>query len=193
MKSLFLIFTLFFSAQSFGQTSADQSQMIKDDKCIPHRDSTTGNITKYICDKNEVNKMQNGNFERIGVQKMEIKKGDVVKNIDGAPVDSTAKAMELYNTMKATGATTLVVDREKSLVNKIKSCLSAIYSNQVKHHRIKNTYTSSNEEFILNTGALCNEIDVTAEIANQSEFRVIARSGNESWSVDQRKELTQLR
>lgn len=164
MKSLFLVFTLFFSAQSFGQASADLSQMLKDGKCIPHRDSTTGKITKYICD-------QNGKFNS---------------------VDSPTKAMELYNTMKVSGATTLVVDREKSLVNRIKSCLSAIYSNQKKHHSAKNTYTSSNEEFVLNTGALCNEIDVIAEIANQSEFRVIAKSGNESWSVDERKELTQL-
>ena len=30
MQYLFLIFTLILSAQSFGQTSADQSQMIKD-------------------------------------------------------------------------------------------------------------------------------------------------------------------
>ena len=163
MKSLFLIFTLIFSIQSFGETSADQSQMIKDGKCIPHRDSNTGNITKYICDKNEVTLTKNGNFERIGVQKMQ--------------------KLELKK----------AVDREDSLVNKIKSCLSAIYAIQVKHHKEKSTYTSSNDEFILNNSALCSEIDVTAEIANQSEFRVIAKSGNKSWSVNQRKELIQLR
>lgn len=64
------------STQAFSLTTVDQAQMIKDGKCIPHRDPATGNITKYICDQNEINQMQNGNFQRLGnqkIKKMEIK------------------------------------------------------------------------------------------------------------------------
>lgn len=76
MKSFFLISTLVLSTQAFSQNTVDQAQMIKDGKCIPHRDSATGNITKYICDQNELNRMQKGNFQQLGTQKikkMEIK------------------------------------------------------------------------------------------------------------------------
>ncbi len=194
MKYLLASVLLVYSIQSFCQ-SAEESQMIKDGKCIPFRDSNTGSITKYICDKNEIGKMQNGHYESLGLQKtqtLKFNKGDVIQEANGEQVDSVQKAMELYNTMKTTGKTKLQVVKQNPLLSKIKSCLAGVYTGQVKFYESKKSYTLNPEEFGLSSNIACGGLDVSAEFANETEFRVVAKSNTDAWSVDERKIITQI-
>src|SRR5262249_36313748 len=43
--------------------------------------------------------------------KLGIKNGDVIKSVDGEPVDSPAKAMELYNSLRSKNQVQLTMDR----------------------------------------------------------------------------------
>ncbi|WP_413575808.1 hypothetical protein ACLVWU_15670 [Bdellovibrio sp. HCB290] len=82
MKSLVILFSVFFTTQAFAITS----QEMRDRGCLPQR-SADGSITM-----------------KCPVQKdgrLNAKAGDVITHINGEAVDSPEKAMELYQATKA--------------------------------------------------------------------------------------------
>ncbi|MGZ6442073.1 MAG: hypothetical protein ACXWRU_18595 [Pseudobdellovibrionaceae bacterium] len=193
MKFLFLIATLIFSSYSFAEKTQDLSKMLADGHCIPIR-GVDGNISGYNCEGQLSEKMKDGKFERLGAQKvkkMELKQGDVVLSANGEPVDTPAKAMELYNSMK--DSDTRVVQRPATLNDQIKSCLAGIYFTQMSFRKSKGTFTTVADEFGLNRISNCKGLDVSADFASQNEFKVIARAGGQTWSVDQSKTIEQVR
>ncbi len=193
MKFLFLIATLIVSSYSFAEETQDLSKVLADSHCIPVRGSD-GNISGYNCDGQLGEKMKHGKFEQLGTQKvkkMGLKQGDVITSASGEPVDTPAKAMELYNSMKASD--TMVVQRPATMNDKIKSCLAGIYSTQMNFRKSKGTFTTVADEFGLNRISTCKGLDVSADFASQNEFKVIARAGDQTWSVDQSKTIEQIR
>lgn len=83
MKFLFLIASLVFATHSFAEETQDLSKMLADSHCIPVR-GADGNISGYNCDGQLGEKMKQGKFQNLGVQK--------------------AKTMEIYSQLKETKA-----------------------------------------------------------------------------------------
>lgn len=80
----------------------DLSSILMQARAVPNREPGTGNINGF-----RILDMQPGSiYEQLGIQRM-----DVIKSVDGTPVDSPAKAMELYNTLKNSPKVTLQVER----------------------------------------------------------------------------------
>lgn len=80
----------------------DLSSILMQARAVPNREPGTGNINGF-----RLLDMQPGSiYEQLGLQRM-----DVIKSVDGTPVDSPAKAMELYNTLKNSPKVTLQVER----------------------------------------------------------------------------------
>jgi hypothetical protein len=193
MRYFFIIITTLFSLHSFAENTEDLSQMLQDGHCIPVRDSA-GNVATYKCDGPLGERMKQGKFQNLGTQKvkkMELKQGDVITSSNGESVDSPAKAMELYNSMKATD--TMTVQRPASLTDRIKSCLAGVYTNQISFHKVKGTYTSESDEFGLNRISMCKGLAVSADYVNQSEFKFVAKGGDKVWSVDETKTMEEIR
>ncbi len=84
------IFSLW--AYADNNESQDLSQLLHDARCVPVLEN--GQVTKYDCNHS---KGTGSKFQKLG-----IKRGDVVKSVDGQPVDSPEKAMELYNQIRET-------------------------------------------------------------------------------------------
>ncbi|MGZ3748908.1 MAG: hypothetical protein ACXVB1_18415 [Pseudobdellovibrionaceae bacterium] len=193
MKYLFIIITTLFSLYSFAENNNDLLLMPRNSHCIPVRDKN-GHVSTYQCDGPLDKKMKHGEFQNSGTQKVkviELKKNDVITYANGGAVDSPAKAMELYNTMKATG--TLTVQRPANLTDKIKSCLAAAYMNQISFHKANGTFTSSDGDLGLNRISVCKGLDLSVDYANQSDFKFIAKAGNKVWSVDETKTMEEVR
>ena len=71
-------------------------------RAVPNRDPNTGEINGF-----RILDMQEGSiFSQLGLNRM-----DVLKGVNGEPVDSIQKAMELYNTMKNSGQVKLLIER----------------------------------------------------------------------------------
>lgn len=69
----------------------DLSSVLMQARAVPNRDPNTGAINGF-----RVLDMQPGSiYEQLGLQRM-----DVIKGVNGEPVDSVQKAMEMYNTLK---------------------------------------------------------------------------------------------
>lgn len=80
----------------------DLSSILMQARAVPNREPGTGNINGF-----RLLDMQPGSiYEQLGLQRM-----DVIKAVDGTPVDSPAKAMELYNTLKNSAKVTLQIER----------------------------------------------------------------------------------
>ncbi|MEK2690611.1 type II secretion system protein GspC [Bdellovibrio sp. GT3] len=80
----------------------DLSSILMQARAVPNREPGTGNINGF-----RVLDMQPGSiYEQLGIQRM-----DVIKSVDGNPVDSPAKAMELYQTLKSNNKVVLTVER----------------------------------------------------------------------------------
>lgn len=80
----------------------DLSSILMQARAVPNREPGTGNINGF-----RLLDMQPGSiYEQLGLQRM-----DVIKAVDGTPVDSPAKAMELYNTLKSSPRVTLQIER----------------------------------------------------------------------------------
>lgn len=80
----------------------DLSSILMQARAVPNRDPGTGAINGF-----RLLDMQPGSiFEQLGMQRM-----DVIKSVDGTPVDSPAKAMELYNTLKNAPKLSLQIER----------------------------------------------------------------------------------
>ena len=71
-------------------------------RALPNRDPNTGEINGF-----RLVDMQPGSiYEQLGLQRM-----DVIKGVNGEPLDSVQKAMELYNTLKNGNQVKLQVER----------------------------------------------------------------------------------
>lgn len=80
----------------------DLSSILMQARAVPNRDPATGAINGF-----RVLDMQpNSIYEQLGIQRM-----DVIKSVDGTPVDSPAKAMELYNSLKNSPKVSIQVER----------------------------------------------------------------------------------
>lgn len=80
----------------------DLSSVLMQARAVPNREPGTGAINGF-----RVLDMQPGSiYEQLGIQRM-----DVIKSVDGTPVDSPAKAMELYNSLKNSPKVSLQVER----------------------------------------------------------------------------------
>jgi general secretion pathway protein C len=80
----------------------DLSSVLMQARAVPNREPGTGAINGF-----RILDMKPGSiFEQLGIQRM-----DVIKSVDGTPVDSPAKAMELYNTLKSSPKVTIQVER----------------------------------------------------------------------------------
>jgi len=82
--------------------TSDLSSILMQARAVPNREPGTGNINGF-----RILDMQPGSiYEQLGLQRM-----DVIKSVNGTPVDSPAKAMELYQTLKNSGDLNITVDR----------------------------------------------------------------------------------
>lgn len=80
----------------------DLSSVLMQARAVPNRVPGTGEINGF-----RLLDIQPGSiFEQLGLQKM-----DVIKGVDGTPVDSPAKAMELYNALKSSPKLGLQIER----------------------------------------------------------------------------------
>lgn len=80
----------------------DLSSILMQARAVPNREPGTGNINGF-----RLLDMQPGSiYEQLGLQRM-----DVIKAVDGTPVDSPAKAMELYNALKSAPKVGIQIER----------------------------------------------------------------------------------
>ena len=80
----------------------DLSSVLMQARAVPNRDPNTGEINGF-----RVLDMQPGSiYEQLGLQRM-----DVIKGVNGEPVDSIQKAMEMYNTLKNGSQVKMQIDR----------------------------------------------------------------------------------
>ncbi len=82
--------------------TGDLSSVLMQARAVPNRVPGTGEINGF-----RLLDIQPGSvFEQLGLQKM-----DVIQGVDGTPVDSPAKAMELYNALKNSSKLGLQIER----------------------------------------------------------------------------------
>ena len=80
----------------------DLSSVLMQARAVPNRDASTGEINGF-----RILDMQPGSiYEQLGLQRM-----DVIKGVNGEPVDSVQKAMELYNTLKNGNQVKMQIER----------------------------------------------------------------------------------
>lgn len=80
----------------------DLSSVLMQARAVPNRDPNTGEINGF-----RLLDMQPGSiYEQLGLQRM-----DVIKGVNGEPVNSVQKAMELYNALKNGTQVKLQVER----------------------------------------------------------------------------------
>lgn len=86
----------------------DLSSVLMQARAVPNRAPGTGEINGY-----RLLDIQPGSiFEQLGLQRM-----DVIKGVDGNPVDSPGKAMELYNALKNSPKLSIQVERNGKTEN----------------------------------------------------------------------------
>ena len=76
---------------------------------------------------------------------------------------------------------------------KIKSCLSSIYLNQISHHRTNGKYTKTTEDMGVDRNETCNGLYIYTNVANEKEFKITAQYGKTVWTVDQTMNLVKVR
>ncbi len=81
---------------------SDLSSVLQQARAVPNRDPKTGEINGFRL----VDFMPTSIYGQLGLQKM-----DVIKSVNGEPVDSPAKAMELYNALKNSANVKLGIER----------------------------------------------------------------------------------
>ena len=80
----------------------DLSSILMQARAVPNRDNVTGEINGF-----RILDMQPGSiYEELGLQRM-----DVIKGVNGEPVDSIHKAMEMYNTLKNGNQVKMQIER----------------------------------------------------------------------------------
>lgn len=80
----------------------DLSSVLMQARAVPNRDPNTGEINGF-----RLLDMQPGSiYEQLGLQRM-----DVIRGVNGEPVDSIQKAMEMYNTLKNGSQVKMQIER----------------------------------------------------------------------------------
>jgi general secretion pathway protein C len=80
----------------------DLSSVLMQARAVPNRDPNTGEINGF-----RILDMQPGSiYEQLGLQRM-----DVIRGVNGEPVDSIQKAMEMYNTLKNGAQVKMQIER----------------------------------------------------------------------------------
>ncbi|MBC7419489.1 MAG: PDZ domain-containing protein [Bdellovibrio sp.] len=80
----------------------DLSSVLMQARAVPNRDPNTGEINGF-----RILDMQPGSiYEQLGLKPM-----DVLKGVNGEPIDSVQKAMEMYNTLKNGNQVNLQIER----------------------------------------------------------------------------------
>ena len=88
--------------------TSDLSTVLMQARAVPNRAPGTGEINGY-----RLLDIQTGSiFEQLGLQRM-----DVIKGVDGNPVDSPGKAMELYNALKNSPKLSIQIERNGKTEN----------------------------------------------------------------------------
>lgn len=88
--------------------TSDLSTVLMQARAVPNRAPGTGEINGY-----RLLDIQSGSiFEQLGLQRM-----DVIKGVDGNPVDSPGKAMELYNALKNAPKLSIQIERNGKTEN----------------------------------------------------------------------------
>jgi general secretion pathway protein C len=88
--------------------TSDLSTVLMQARAVPNRAPGTGEINGY-----RLLDIQTGSiFEQLGLQRM-----DVIKGVDGSPVDSPGKAMELYNALKNSPKLSIQIERNGKTEN----------------------------------------------------------------------------
>lgn len=86
----------------------DLTSLLMQARAVPNRVPGTGEINGF-----RILDMQPGSvYEQLGLQRM-----DVIKSVNGTPVDSPAKAMELYTALKLESKINIQVDRSGKTEN----------------------------------------------------------------------------
>lgn len=84
------------------------ASILQQARSVPNRNPTTGEVDGF-----RLLDFQPGSiYEKLGLQRM-----DVIKGVNGDPVDSPAKAMELYNALKNSDKISLSIERNGKTEN----------------------------------------------------------------------------
>lgn len=82
--------------------TSDLSSVLMQARAVPNRDPSTGEINGF-----KLLDMQPGSiYEQLGLNR-----GDVIRGVNGEPLDSVQKAMEFYNTFKNSSQVQLEIER----------------------------------------------------------------------------------
>ena len=71
--------------------------------------------------------------------------------------------------------------------SKVKSCLASIYLAQDNFHRINRRYAQAREE--LTQVNACTGFVLSADYADKNEFKFVAKSNTQAWTVDDSKNI----
>ena len=80
-------------------------------------------------------------------------------------------------------------------IDQVKTCLAMVYLGQMDFHKKNQRYAKNIKELDLEKGPSyqCNRIELDFSKVENAGFTVLATSGSLSWSVDQQKNIIQLR
>ncbi len=82
--------------------TSDLSSVLMQARAVPYRDPSTGEIAGFRL----LDMQENSIFGQLGLARM-----DILKSVNGEPIDSIQKAMEMYNGMKNGNKFELLVER----------------------------------------------------------------------------------
>lgn len=82
--------------------TSDLSSVLMQARAVPYRDPSTGEIAGFRL----LDMQENSIFGQLGLARM-----DILKSVNGEPIDSIQKAMEMYNAMKNGSKFELMVER----------------------------------------------------------------------------------
>lgn len=165
MRTLMTTLTLFTCLSAFAQMKSNEV------KCTPNPEEN--GTTSYVC------------VTKTGLP------ASKSKPIEAAitSIDSDKEAKEAYALMNTTDS---VIFRQSDSVW-LKACLADIYMKQMTFHKKKGTYASNADDYGLASLGHCKDLEITSETATKTEFKVIAKKGALTWSVDQTKTIEELR
>ena len=88
-----------------------------------------------------------------------------------------------------------VLAEDKKDVNQVKICLAMVYSGQMDFHKKNARYAKNLKELDLKKGVAqqCAKVELDFSKVENGAFTVLATSGDLFWSVDNEKNMIQLR